>query len=110
MRYTLYTKPTLRAHKGIWSMFPNASLQYDKQQNAVVSQSGTPYDIDKSLDSGILIGKGYHGDMLAAVPETHPVFNMIHFHTLMYECLDSIEDRDILQSLLTTTLNTLVYA
>ena len=107
MRYTLYTKPSHRAHKGAWSMFPNASLQYDKQQNAVVNQSGTPYDIDRSLDNGILIGKEHNGDKLAAIPENHPAFNMILFNAIMYDCLKTVEDRDTLWNLVGKNLNKL---
>jgi hypothetical protein len=90
-------------------MFPNASLQYDKQQNAVVNQSGTPYDIDRALDNGILIGKDRSGDKIAAVPESHPVFNMIQFHTIMYECLGKIESRDMLFDMMTKILNNLTH-
>lgn len=109
MRYTLYTKPSHSSHKGEWATFPNASLQYDEQQNAVVNQSGTPYDIDKSLDNGILIGKGRSGDKIAAVPETHPAFNMIFFHKLLYDYgLGSrMARRAYLLNLLTITLNKL---
>lgn len=109
MRYTLYTKPSHRAHKGAWSMFPNASLHYDEQQNVVVNQSGTPYYIDKSLDNGVLIGKERNGDKLAAIPENHSAFNMILFNKIMYDCLDSIDDRDTLQNVMTSTLNKLTY-
>jgi len=91
-------------------MFQSASLQYDEQQNAVVNQSGTAYDIDKSLDNGILIGKDHGGDKLAAIPESHPYYNMIFFHTIGYDCLDNNEDRDMLYNLMTKILNTLVYA
>ena len=89
-------------------MYPNASLQYDKQQNAVVNQSGTFYDIDKSLDNGILIGKSRSGDKIAAVPETHPAFNMIFINKLLYGGLGSRMARRVnLLNLLTITLNKL---
>ena len=107
MRYSLYLKPSLRAHRGIWEMFPNAILQYDKHQNTVVNQSGTPYDINKSLDNGILVGKDFNGDEIAAVPESHPAYNMIHFNTIMYECTDTAESRDMLFNTMTKILNKL---
>lgn len=107
MRYTLYTKPSHHTHKGAWSMFPNASLHYDDQQRVLVNQSGTPYDIDRALDNGILVGKIRNGDKIAAIAENHPAFNMILFNIIMYDCLDSIEDRDRLDNVMTSTLNKL---
>ena len=107
MRYTLYTKPSHYTHKGAWSMFPNASLHYDEEQRAVVNQAGTPYNIDSTLDNGMLVGKARDGDKIAAIAENHPAFNMILFNIIMYDCLDSIKERDILQSMMTSTLNKL---